>query len=168
MKAANILLATAAALAAASVVSAKHHDSEDAGQAVDPSSISIEVDRLVDGRRAGYWMSAGLFGGMFGVINSGGEVKGLAMPARAIAGWAKALPGMFPEGSVNEKSNALPSVWSDREGFEATAQLYAERATKLAEIAESGDSEAFKAQWATVRQSCVACHEKYRRDRSKE
>ena len=170
MKTPTTILIVAAALATTSIVSAKHHETgpADSVTMAERSSVAIETDKLVDGRRAGYWMSAGLFGGMFGVMNSGGDVKGLAFSARALAGWAKALPGMFPEGSVNEKSNALPTVWSDRDGFEAAAGLYAERAAKLAEIAATGDSEAFKAQWATVRQSCTACHDKYRRDRSKE
>ncbi len=50
---------------------------------------SIEIDSLVQGRRAAYWMSAGLFGGMFETINSGDDVAKMQFPARAIANWAK-------------------------------------------------------------------------------
>jgi len=166
MKASTHLLATAAALAATTTISAKHHE-RNAPEAA-KESITMDVDQLVDGRRSAYWMSAGLFGGMFGIANSGGDVKGLAFTAQALAGWAKALPGMFPKGSVNEKSNALSTGWSDREGFENLANLYAERATTLSDIAKTGDKEAFKKQLMEVRQTCSSCHDKYRRDRKKD
>ncbi len=170
MKPQSLVLILSASLALASAVSAKHGDTaQPAPQAAaHQPAVEMSVDDLVAGRRAGYWMSAGLFGGMFGVMNSGGDVKGLAFSARALAGWAKALPGMFPEGSVNEETNALPTVWSEREEFERIAGLYAERATSLADIAASGDADAFKAQWALVRETCSSCHDTFRRDRKKE
>jgi len=165
MKAAIYISVIAAALAATTALSAKDH--AQITTAPETKIVEMEVDDIVAGRRSAYWMSAGLFGGMFGIANSGGDVKGLAFTAQALAGWAKTLPGMFPEGSVNEKSNALPTVWSDREGFDALAALYAERATKLSEIAKTGDKDAFKTQLMEVRQTCSSCHDKYRRDRSK-
>lgn len=130
------------------------------------AEVPIDVERLVAGRRAGYWMSANLFGGMFGIIQSGGQVTGMEGPARALAGWAEALPGMFPKGTITPESNALPTIWNEREEFEAIAALYAERATELAALAKAGDQEGFKAQWALVRETCASCHAKFRRDRS--
>lgn len=165
MKPSSIFLLITA-LAAASSLSAKDHEKDNT--TVTSESVQMSVDDIVAGRRSAYWMSAGLFGGMFGIANSGGDVKGLAFTAQALAGWAKALPGMFPEGSVNKKSNALPSVWSDQEGFNALAKLYAESADRLSETAKTGDKEAFKTQLMEVRKTCSACHDKYRRDRSKE
>jgi cytochrome c556 len=166
MKTLQILVLLSAPAALATMASASDGGTESAEQQAKAETAQIDVDELVEGRRAAYWMSAGLFGGMFGVMNSGGDVRGLEMPARALAGWAKALPGMFPEGSVNEQSNALPTIWSDREKFNETAQLYAERATRLSEIAATGDAEAFKDQWAQVRETCASCHATFRRDRS--
>jgi len=129
-----------------------------------PATVEMNVDNIVDGRRAGFWMSAGLFGGMFGVVQRGGDVKGLAFSARTLAGWADAMPGLFSEGAVNEKSNALPAVWSDRAGFNAIAAEYQQKTKKLAELAKAGDNEAFKTQWADVRQTCNSCHETYRKE----
>ena len=160
----SLSAALAVAVLASSVVLAgdsKQNDSS--GQTADDASVTIETAKLVDGRRAGFWMSAGLFGGMNGVIESGGDVKGLSFAARTLAGWAQTMPGLFPDGAVNEKSNALPTVWSDRAGFDATAKLYQERAVKLSQLAKAGDQEAFKAQWAVVRETCNTCHETYRK-----
>ncbi len=165
MKASTNLLAAATALATTTAVSAKDHEDESAS--TEAKMVELSVDELVTARRSAYWMSAGLFGGMFGIANNGGDVKGLAFTAQALAGWAKALPGMFPDGSVNAKSNALPTVWSDREDFNNLASLYAERANKLSETAKTGDKELFKTQLMELRQTCLSCHDKYRRDRSK-
>lgn len=132
-------------------------------KATDETEASVKPEEIVSGRRGGFWMSAALMGGMFGVMQSDGDVKGLAFAANALSQWAKGLPGLFPAGSNHETSNALPTVWSDWEGFSATAKLYDERAKKLSEIAKSGDKEAFKAQWKVVRQTCESCHTKYRK-----
>ncbi len=170
MKATSALFLLGASLAFTTAVSAGHLEKAPSRHetAKESPEVELEVDQLVAGRRSAYWMSAGLMGGMFGVMNSGGDVAGLEFPARALAGWATALPGMFPEGSASEKSNALPAVWEEREEFEALAALYSERANELAEIAKSGDKEAFKAQWEKLRETCASCHNKFRRDRSKE
>ncbi|SIN61802.1 Cytochrome c556 [Parasphingorhabdus marina DSM 22363] len=150
---------------AASVAATAAWANEEPDPAAAEEAVTMETDKLVAGRRAGFWMSAGLFGSMNGVIKSGGEVKGLAFAARTLNGWATTMPGLFPEGSVNDRSNALPAVWDDREGFLATAKLYQERTAKLAELAAAGDQEGFATQWTVVRQTCSTCHDTYRKKR---
>lgn len=166
----SLALPLSLVLAASTAVYAGNGDTEPgvAQAEADPAKVSIDVDSLVAGRRAGYWMSANLFGGMFGIVQGGGQVTGMEGPARALAGWATALPEMFPEGSMSPNSNALPTIWSEREEFEALAALYAERATELSAYAKAGDTEGFKTQWALVRETCASCHSKFRRDRSAE
>ncbi|MEM8724779.1 MAG: cytochrome c [Pseudomonadota bacterium] len=156
------------AIAEPSLAQSPEPSTVDAGGDAEVPVTSIDVDSLVQGRRAAYWMSAGLFGGMFEVINTGGDVTKMQFPARAVANWAKVLPGMFPEGSVNDESNALPTVWSESEAFEALAAQYAERAEQLAAIAAEGDKDAFAEQWRLTRETCASCHSQFRRDRSAE
>ena len=150
---------------AASVAATAAWANEEPDPAAAEEAVTMETDKLVAGRRAGFWMSAGLFGSMNGVIKSGGEVKGLAFAARTLNGWATTMPGLFPEGAVNDRSNALPTVWDDREGFLATAKLYQGHTAKLAELAAAGDKEGFAAQWTVVRQTCSTCHDSYRKKR---
>lgn len=121
-----------------------------------------EAADVIAGRQAAYRLSAALFGSMKGAIDRGDDVKTQAFAARAITGWAKALPGMFPAGSDVAPSEALPAVWSDRPGFEAKAAAYAAAAEKLAVVAEAGDKPGFAAQWAEVRGTCGGCHDIYR------
>ena len=98
---------------------------------------------------------------MKAVIDSGADVKTQAFAARSLAAWAKAVPGMFPAGS--EGGGALPTVWSDRAGFEARAAGYAAAAGKLADAAKAGDVAAFAAAFGEVRTACSACHDSYKK-----
>ena len=69
---------------------------------------------------------------------------------------------MFPAGSDGGTTKALPTVWSDRAGFEEAALNYETEATKLGDLARAGDRAGFAAQWTVVRGACGACHDKYR------
>lgn len=118
---------------------------------------------VIAGRQAAFRMSGALFGGLRAVGESGADPKSQAFAARSLAGWARAIPGMFPAGSDGGKSKALPAVWSDRAGFEARAADYAAAAGKLADLAKAGDAAGFKAQLPAVGAACKACHDTYRK-----
>ena len=120
---------------------------------------------LIHARQSALMLSASTFGGMKATIDSGGDVAGQAFAAKALARWARALPSLFPAGTGKESgvpTKALATVWSDRPGFEQRAADYAAAADKLAQLAEANDKAGFAAQWLAVRQTCSACHDRYR------
>ena len=121
-----------------------------------------DADQLIAARQAGFKLQGAAFGGMKGVIDAKGDVKTQAFAAGAIAAWARALPGLFPAGSDGGTTKALPTVWSDRAGFEKAAATLATEAAKLADLAKAGDQPGFATQWGVVRNACSACHDKYR------
>lgn len=121
-----------------------------------------DADQLIAARQAGFKLQGAAFGGMKGVIDAKGDVKTQAFAAGAIAAWARALPGLFPAGSDGGTTKALPTVWSDRAGFEKAAATLATEAAKLADLAKAGDQACFATQWGVVRNACSACHDKYR------
>ncbi len=123
-----------------------------------------DASGAIAGRQAAFRMSGALIGGMKGVVERGDDVASQAFAARAIASWAKALPGMFPAGSDIAPSNALPAVWTDRAGFEAKAADYAAAATKLADLAKAGDKAGFATQFAELGKTCGACHSSFRKE----
>jgi cytochrome c556 len=68
---------------------------------------------------------------------------------------------LFPPGSSPDKfpeTRAKPEIWSDRAGFEATANTLATETDRLGEAAKSGNVDAVKAQFAKVSQACGGCH----------
>lgn len=127
------------------------------------SAGGADAASVIAGRQAGMRMSGAIMGEMKAVIDAGGDVKTQSFPARTLAGWAKAIPGMFPAGSGTGATGALPLVWSDRAGFEGKAAAYAAAAGKLADLAKAGDAAGFAAQWGEVRTACSACHDTYKK-----
>ena len=122
----------------------------------------LSPEQTVRARQAAYGLSAGTFGEMKQVLDGGGDVRPLAFGARMLARWARTLPSLFPEGSNVPPTHAKAEVWTDRATFEQRARDYAEAAARLAEVAQGGDHDAFAAQWTAVRQTCSACHDRFR------
>lgn len=125
----------------------------------------LDAQATIKARQAAFHLSAGAFGPMKAAIDSGADVKPFAFGAKGLARWARTLPSMFPAGTgpdAGVPTKALPSIWSDRAGFEARVAEYAAAADRLAELAEANDKAGFAAQWMTVRQSCSNCHDSYR------
>ncbi len=122
---------------------------------------------LIAGRKAAFLMSGALFGQIKAGVDRGDDPKTLGFATRALSRWATALPGMFPAGSGVAPSEALPTVWSDRAGFEARAADYAAATAKLADLARAGDKPGFAAQFAVVGGTCKACHDVYRKAEDK-
>lgn len=143
-----------AALAAAGLllIGAAAH----AGEGADTSGV-------IEGRQAGMMLSGALMGQIKGAIDRGDDLKSLGFATRALANWARAVPGMFPEGSVEGDTDALPAVWTDRAGFEAKAAAYADATAKLAELARAGDAAGFAQQFGVVRGTCQSCHDTYKK-----
>ena len=122
----------------------------------------LTPEQIVAARRSAYALSAGNFVSMKVAAEAGADVHSLVLPARALARWARTLPTLFPEGTNLPSSKALPTVWSDRAGFEARAAAYAAAAQTLAEAAQSGDRAVFLTRWGELRATCSACHDTYR------
>jgi cytochrome c556 len=123
----------------------------------------LTPEQIVAARQSAYAVSAGNFVQLKAQADAGADVHRLAFPSRVLARWAHTLPSLFPEGTNLPSSKALPTVWSDRAGFEARAAAYAAAATAMAEAAQSGDRAVFLTRWAAVGQACSDCHDTYRR-----
>ncbi len=122
---------------------------------------------LVAARQAGFRLMGANFGQLRGAVARGDDVKPLGGPARAIAGWARAMPALFPAGATTPQSEALPTVWSDRAGFETAAADLAREAMKLSDLAKAGDAPGFAAQLQVVGGTCGACHKKFKQEEKK-
>lgn len=122
---------------------------------------------VVAARQAAFKLSLASYLAIKAGLARGDDVKTMALPASALAGWGKAIPAMFPPGSTTPASEALPTVWSDRAGFEAAATAMSDAAAKLVPLAKAGDTAGFTAQYAELGKTCGACHDKYRKPEEK-
>ncbi len=71
---------------------------------------------------------------------------------------------MFPPGSDQQPTAALPVIWTDQAGFKAAAEKAEGLAEKLAEAAKGGDAQATLAAFAALgKEGCGGCHETFRK-----
>jgi len=73
-----------------------------------------------------------------------------------------ALSDLWPEDSATGDTKALPTVWSDSEGFMVAMEDSLKASQVLLAAAESGDAEAYGAAMKALGGTCGACHTKYR------
>ena len=121
-----------------------------------------QVFNPLETRQAGQDLLAGDFAGIRAVVAAKGDVKALENPAKAMARWMKQFTLLFPAGSDQGTTKALPAVWSDPAGFKKVAEDFVEAATKLSTLAKAGDADGVAAQVKVVGDACGACHKTYR------
>lgn len=91
----------------------------------------------------------------------------VAQNAEAIRQDAAITATLFPPGSQQPASSALPTVWSDQAGFKAAGERAAELAAQLADAAKGGDKAAMLAAFGALGgKGCGGCHEIYRKKQS--
>lgn len=127
------------------------------------SPAPINPTGVIAGRQAAYDMVGALTGTIAAGVKAGADTAQYKESAEALAGWGKAIPGMFPAGTeTGHNTKARAEVWSDRAGFEKAAANLSEAAEKLATVAASGDKAAFADQFKATAGTCGACHRSYR------
>ena len=63
--------------------------------------------------------------------------------ARSMMQNSKMTLSMFPKGSGEGRTKAKQEIWGNWSKFESAAKAFERESAKLAEVAESGDMEAF-------------------------
>jgi cytochrome c556 len=91
-------------------------------------------------------------------------VKHVAFHAQAIAEAAEYVPEMFPQGSTQPPTAALPVIWEKPDQFKQAAERAHGLADKLAETSRGGDAQATLAAFAALgKEGCGGCHETFRK-----
>lgn len=99
---------------------------------------------------------------MVTIIRKGVHQDELALHARGIAALAEISPGIFPEGSMTEKSESLPAVWENRAEFDAAMDKFVEASKVMAAAAESGDMSQIGPAIQGLGGACKGCHDDFR------
>lgn len=136
-----------------------------AGAMVQPVAAQVagSADAIIAGRQAAYDLLAANGAAMKAAVDGGAAVKPLVPAAKGVAAWGRAIPGMFPAGTeTGRDTKALPTVWSDRAGFEKAAAALAAAGDKLLAAANADDKAAFGAAFKETSEACGACHKVYR------
>lgn len=73
------------------------------------------------------------------------------------------LEGFMP-GSDKGDTQAKSEIWDDWDNFESHMVTFQEEASKLSEVAKTGDREKVKAQFGETAKACKSCHDTFRED----
>jgi cytochrome c556 len=90
-----------------------------------------------------------------------GQVTYHAAAVRDVAAY---IPTLFPAGSDQPPTAALPPVWGDPAGFKAAADKAEVLARRLVDAANGQDAQATLAAFATLgKEGCGGCHDTFRK-----
>jgi cytochrome c556 len=96
------------------------------------------------------------------VTDSRGDTRPLAARVDEMITFYRGLPALFPAGSGTGETRALPTIWSDRAGFEQANANMVTALQALRTAAASGDVAATTAAFGATGQTCGGCHRPYR------
>lgn len=92
-----------------------------------------------------------------------GNLQVVATNADVMANNAKQIPGLFPEGSMTEKSKAKPEIWQKKAEFDAAAKKMEMESIKLRDTARTGNAQATNDVIKDFgRNTCGSCHTPFR------
>ncbi len=96
----------------------------------------------------------------------GAPIEEAKLHAGAIRDLSSHIPVWFPKGTGVEavpKTEALPKIWEDAEGFKAAATQLGTAATAVLAALDAKDMAAFKTAFGSVGKACGSCHDGYRK-----
>ena len=98
-------------------------------------------------------------------IETNRDLAGIGPQANRIGAVAQRMPQLFPQGSNGRPSEALSAIWTQWSEFQAKAARLEQESQRLTQAAGGGDPKAIAAQYRTMGQTCIACHEVFRAKR---
>lgn len=93
------------------------------------------------------------------------NLPSIAERARRIEERSARIAALFPSGSLERPSDALPVIWERWEEFEERAKGLRNASAGLAEAAPAGDPKLVSERFRALTRSCNACHDAFRKKR---
>ena len=134
------------------------------------ASAQMKVEEAIKFRQSGYVFMAWNMGKLKGMLvdNPASFNKDQALAAaKAIQGVANSgmgtlyVPGS-DKGTGFFETRVKPELFTDKAGVAKVAKTFNIEANELAQVAESGDAAAIKAQFGKLGAACKACHDDYK------
>ena len=153
----SLHVAAALALMSAPLIGvASALDGADGPLVVDPAISKMTVAELVSARQQAMRQDGAI---LRGEIDQGPDLAALTILLQNLTN----LPEMFPPGSTNAKSNALPVIWKQKDDFLSIFAEATRAATVMKDAANSGDKGLLGDASRALVATCNECHQTYRR-----
>ena len=128
------------------------------------SSALADAEVDIKYRKAVYGIVGGHMSSMGTILKEGVHRDEFAFHAKGMAEVAKLVPGLFPDGSDDGKTNALPAIWSQPDEFQEYLDDFLVAAEEMGKVADSNDMRAIGGAMKALGGSCKGCHDKYKAD----
>lgn len=97
----------------------------------------------------------------------GFQVAVVQRAAEQIATNAARIPSLFPKGSTDPNSRALPAIWENWDKFVALSKELEDTATSLARAADADQNEELREKSKKMFATCKSCHDQFRKPKDK-
>lgn len=125
-------------------------------------ALAAGAEEIVDKREAAMKQAGGALKALGGEAKSGSVTPDAAVKAQALVDFAASIPGLFPAGSITDKSRALPEIWTDTAGWNGKVKALADAAAVTLAAAKAGDAAALGAAVDATGGACGGCHKAFR------
>jgi len=103
----------------------------------------------------------------FDLGDEGFDTEVIQRAAGAIAMSAHRIPNLYPKGSTDPNSRALPAIWTDWDKFTALAKQLEDQAASLQRAAGAEDDENLHGKAKKLFATCKSCHDQFRKPSDK-
>jgi cytochrome c556 len=103
----------------------------------------------------------------FNLGSEGFDVALIQREALVLSNAAAQIPSLFPKGSTDPNSRALPAIWQNWDKFQGLAKSLQDSAMSLSNAAAAGDDENLKEKSQKVFANCKSCHDQFRKPKDK-
>ena len=115
--------------------------------------------------RQGVMMSVGgHMEAMVAILKGGVHKQDFQYHARSMAELAKIVPDIFPAGSGDGKTDALPAIWKKPDAFHKAVEKFVSAADDLNKVDGSGDMGKIGPAINALGHACKGCHEDFRKE----
>lgn len=92
------------------------------------------------------------------------HMEDLQFHAKALVNVSSIVPNIFPEGSGDGKTEALPAIWEDKAEFKSALDKFVSAAEGMAKASESGDMMVIGPAIKELGGSCKGCHDDFKEE----
>ena len=126
------------------------------------NAVLADAEKDIDYRKATFMVVGGHMKSMGTILKGRVHQSELKLHADGIRAMSAIVPTVFPEGSGDGKTAALPAIWEKPAEFKIVLNKFVAAANDMAEAVDSGEMSAIGPAIQKLGGACKGCHDNFR------
>jgi cytochrome c556 len=126
--------------------------------------VLADAEGEINYRKGVYRVVGGHMAALGAILRNGVYSDDLAYHANGMKEIARIAPTLFPEGSGEGKTSALPEIWEEPEAFQEAMERFVSAADGMAAAVAAGDKKQIGGAIRELGGSCKNCHDNFKAD----